>query len=123
MVVRTLSDLAAIRERVRKEVDLLSGQGKVKVVVGMGTCGIAAGAGEVLAAILDELAKRELHWVTVTQTGCAGLCDKEPIVDIIKAGRPKVTYTNVDAERARRIVAQDVVNGHVVSEWAVAPAH
>jgi len=95
------------------------GEQETKIVIGMGTCGIAAGAREVMAAILDELSKRNLGQVAVTQTGCVGLCDKEPLVDVIKPGQPKVTYGRVDAEKARRIVTQHVVNDQVIGEWVV----
>ncbi|HCJ10206.1 MAG TPA: ferredoxin [Clostridiales bacterium] len=118
-MVKSLEELAKIREQAKKALAAREGEAETKIVVGMGTCGIAAGAREVMAAILDELAKRDLGTVTVTQTGCVGLCDKEPLVDVIKPGQPKVTYGRVDAERARRIVAQHVVNDQVVGEWVV----
>jgi (2Fe-2S) ferredoxin len=118
-MVKSLEELAKIREQAKKALTAREGEAETKIVVGMGTCGIAAGAREVMAAILDELGKRDLGRVTVTQTGCVGLCDKEPLVDVIKPGQPKVTYGHVDAERARRIVAQHVVNDQVVGEWVV----
>lgn len=85
----------------------------------MGTCGIAAGAREVMAAILDELSRRSLAGITVTQTGCAGLCEYEPLVDVIKPGQAKVTYHHVDAEKARQIVVKHLVNDQPIGEWAI----
>jgi len=119
MVVKSLEELAKIRERAKQAIAAREGEAETKIIVGMGTCGIAAGAREVMAAILDELGKRNLAGITVTQTGCVGLCDKEPLVDVVKPGGPKVSYGRVDEERARRIVAQHVVNDQVIGEWVV----
>lgn len=119
-MVKTLEDLAKIREKAKQAISMREGELETKIVVGMGTCGIAAGAREVMAAILDELGKRNLTGIAVTQTGCVGLCDKEPLVDVVKPGKPRVTYGNVTAERARRIVAQHVVNDQIIGEWVVA---
>ncbi len=119
-MVKTLEDLARIREKAKQAISAREGELETRIVVGMGTCGIAAGAREVMAAILDELGKRNLGGIAVTQTGCVGLCDKEPLVDVIKPGKPRVTYGNVTAERARRIVAQHVVNDQIIGEWVVA---
>ncbi len=96
------------------------GKYSAKVVVAMGTCGIAAGARDVMTAILDELDKRGITDVAVTQTGCKGLCEQEPTVDVIKSGEPTVTYGYVDPEKARQIVAQHLVNGQIIGEWVVA---
>lgn len=118
-MVKSLEELAKIREQAKEAIAARQGQSETQVIVGMGTCGIAAGAREVMAAILDELGKRNLGSVAVTQTGCVGLCDKEPLIDVIKPGQPKVTYGRIDAEKARRIVTQHVVNDQVVGEWVV----
>jgi len=118
-LVKTLEDLAKIKAKAKESLAQRAGEQATKVVVGMGTCGIAAGAREVMAAVLDELGKRNLTAVTVGQTGCVGLCDKEPLVDVFKAGKPKVTYGRVDAEKARRIVAQHIVNDQIIGEWVV----
>lgn len=119
-MVKTLEELTRIREKAKEAIALREGEQATKIVVGMGTCGIAAGAREAMVALLDELGKRKLTGVTVAQTGCVGLCDKEPLVDVIKAGQPKVTYGRVNAERARRIVAQHIVNDQIIGEWVVA---
>ena len=118
--MKSLEELAKIREQAKSQMELREAKGGPRIVVGMGTCGIAAGAREALTAILDELGKRNLATVTVTQTGCVGLCDQEPLVDVILPGQPKVTYGRVDANRARQIVANHVVNGNIVGDWVVA---
>ena len=118
--MKSLEELAKIREQAQRQLELREGKDGPRVVVGMGTCGIAAGARETLTAILDELGKRNLSNVTVTQTGCVGLCDQEPLVDVLLPGKPKVTYGRVDAARARQIVANHIVNGNIVGDWVVA---
>lgn len=117
--MKSLKDLDRIREKALEMTRVRQGQGLVKVVVGMGTCGIAAGARDVMAAILDELQKRNLTAVTVSQTGCVGLCDQEPMVDVIKSGEPRVTYGRVTPEVARRIVAEHIVNDQIIGDWVV----
>ncbi|MCE5198200.1 MAG: (2Fe-2S) ferredoxin domain-containing protein [Armatimonadota bacterium] len=116
--MKTLEDLKKVREQALEQMKLREGKFSAKVVVAMGTCGIAAGAREVMAAILDELDKRGISDVAVTQTGCKGLCEQEPTVDIIKNGQ-SVTYGYVDADKARQIIAQHVVNGNVIGDWVV----
>ncbi|MGI9950982.1 (2Fe-2S) ferredoxin domain-containing protein [Moorellaceae bacterium AZ2] len=117
--MKSVEDLLKLREEIQKSLALREEGKKIKVVVGMGTCGIAAGAREVMSAILDEVAKRRLTNVAVTQTGCIGLCAQEPLVDVLVPGKPRVTYGKVDAQKARQIVAQHIVNGIVVSDWVV----
>jgi (2Fe-2S) ferredoxin len=117
--VKSLEDLNALKQKAIEELRLRESKDSVRIIVGMGTCGIAAGARETVGAILEELAKRKIRDVFVTQTGCIGLCVKEPLVDVIVPGQPKVTYGNVDAVRARQLVAQHVVNNLVVGEWGV----
>lgn len=117
--MKSLEDLKKIRESAQAMIHLREGGEAVNIVVGMGTCGIAAGARETLSAILDELQKRNLSNVVVTQTGCVGLCEKEPLVDVIVPGQPRVTYGYVNGDKARRIVASHVVNKQVIGEWVV----
>ncbi|MCL6638129.1 MAG: (2Fe-2S) ferredoxin domain-containing protein [Firmicutes bacterium] len=112
--MKSLAELENLRKKMQEELKLREGEQQTKIIVGMGTCGIAAGAREVLSAILDELARRRLTGVTVTQTGCAGKCDVEPLVEVIKPGEEKVTYQLVDGEKARRIVIEHVVNNREV---------
>lgn len=119
-VVKSLEDLERIREQAKEMIDYRVGnENKTRVVVGMGTCGIAAGARTVMMAMLDELKKRNVQDVIVTETGCAGLCQYEPQVDVIKPGEPKVTYVNVKPESAREIVVKHLINNQVVSDLVV----
>lgn len=114
-----LEDLRKIREKVQKEIELREGKARLKIIVGMGTSGIAAGAREVLKAFLDEIEKRNLKDVIVTQTGEKGFASKEPIVVIEEIGKPNIIYGNVTPEIARRIIAEHVVNGNPVSDYVI----
>lgn len=111
-------DLSRIREQAREKLRLRGGGARVKIVVGMGTSGLAAGARQVLRAILDELARRGLGDVLVTQTGERGLAAKEPLVEVHEEGRITV-YGEVDESLARRIVAEHVVNGRPLAEHVI----
>lgn len=111
-----LEELRKIREKSEKDMVLREGKTRLKVVVGMGTSGIAAGARETLKALLDEVAKRELKDVIVTQAGERGLSSSEPVVSIFEDGKPTVVYGNVGVELARKIVAEHLVNGNPVSD-------
>jgi NADP-reducing hydrogenase subunit HndB len=114
-----LEDLKKIREKTEKEMLLRAGKTRLKVVVGMGTSGIAAGARETLKALLEEVGKRALSDVIVTQAGERGLSSHEPIVTVFEEGKPSVVYGNVTPEVARRIVAEHLVNGSPVSEFVI----
>ena len=98
---------------------LRDGKVRIKIVVGMGTSGIAMGAREVMKTFLEEISNRNLTDVIVTQTGEKGLSSMEPLVDVIEEGKPKVTYGNMTPEKARRVVAEHIVNGRVVSDYVV----
>lgn len=113
-----LEELRKIRERAEAEMRLRAGQARVKIVVGMGTSGIAAGARQVLRALLDEVARRGLRDVLVTQTGEKGLAAKEPLVEVHEPGRITI-YGEVDEATARRIVAEHVVNGCILEDHLV----
>lgn len=117
--MKSLEDLKRIREQAQAQIKLRTQESNTKIIVGMGTCGIAAGAREALMAILDELAKRNIQDVVVTQTGCVGLCEYEPLVNVVKPGHPKVTYMKVTPERARQIVASHIVNDQIINEWVL----
>ena len=93
-----------------------------RVVVGMATCGIAAGARPVMLAFMDEIAKRHLDHVTVSQTGCAGMCRLEPMVDVYVPGQEKVTYVKLTPEMVPRIVTEHIVNGRIVEEYTIGAA-
>jgi NADP-reducing hydrogenase subunit HndB len=118
-VVKSLDELERIKKEAQAMMEAREGKHTTKIVVGMGTCGIAAGARETLGAIMDELDKRNIQEVAVTQTGCMGMCEQEPIVEVIRSGEPRIIYGRVDAERARRIVVQHVVNNVVVGDLVI----
>ncbi|HOW92399.1 MAG TPA: (2Fe-2S) ferredoxin domain-containing protein [Anaerolineaceae bacterium] len=113
--IKSLEDLKKAREEALKKRDLKATSGAVQVIVGMGTCGIAAGARDAMKAILETIEKDEISGVIVTQTGCIGVCEKEPIVQVIVGEAPKVTYGKVTPEVARKILKEHVVGGTVVS--------
>lgn len=112
--VKTLEDLKKIREEALEKRKAKATTGQKQVIVGMGTCGIAAGARDAMKSILDVIEKDNLTGVIVTQTGCIGLCEKEPIVQVIIGEEPKVTYGKVSPEIAVRIMKEHVENGTVV---------
>ncbi|MEW5825635.1 MAG: (2Fe-2S) ferredoxin domain-containing protein [Candidatus Bipolaricaulota bacterium] len=115
-----LEDLRKIRERAAKEIALRQGDARVRLVVGMGTSGIAAGARDVLAALLDEIAKRDLSDVVVTQTGERGLASSEPVVEVhVKDDPAVVVYGDMTSEKARRVIADHVVQGNPVREFVI----
>jgi NADP-reducing hydrogenase subunit HndB len=110
-------DLRKLREIVRKDRQIRADTG-TRIVVGMGTCGIAAGAQETRDAIVEELQKRGLD-VDVTTVGCIGMCSKEPLVDIQQAGMPRITYCNVHPDMVARLIDDHLLEGSVVNEWAM----
>lgn len=116
--MKTIEDLKRMREKFQAETQLRHAGG-IQIIVGMGTCGIAAGAREVMSAILDEIAKRKLQDVTVRQTGCIGMCEKEVLVDVVRPGEPRITYGTVTPAVVARIIAEHVVNGRIVEEFVV----
>ncbi|MDR1735598.1 MAG: (2Fe-2S) ferredoxin domain-containing protein [Oscillospiraceae bacterium] len=119
--MKTLEELKAIREKTLANIQLRTetGEDSVRIVVGMATCGIAAGARPVLAAFVEEVAKRKLANVSVTQTGCIGVCRLEPIVEVFAPGEEKVTYVKMTPEKAGRVIAEHIVNKQVVSEYTI----
>ncbi len=118
--MKSLEELMAIRDKARASMTDREGTGEgIRVVVGMATCGIAAGARPVLNAFVDEVAKRGLRNVTVAQTGCIGMCQFEPIVEVFAPGKEKVTYVKLNPENVPEIVANHIVNGNPVVELTV----
>ena len=118
--MKTLAELQAIRDKAREKMAVRDNQEEAtRVVVGMATCGIAAGARPVLNAFTDEVEKRHLHNIIVTQTGCIGMCQLEPIVEVFAPGKEKVTYVKMTPDKVARIVADHLVNGNVVAEYTV----
>lgn len=121
--MKSLEELKAIREKMQKQMDVReNNEDNIRVVVGMATCGIAAGARPVLAAFLEEVAKRELKNVTVTQTGCIGVCRLEPIAEVYVPGEEEVTYVKLKPEMVPRIVTEHLVNHNVVTEYTIGAA-
>lgn len=120
--MKTLKELNEIRAKALDSVNLRKQRTGSRVVVGMATCGIAAGARPVLMAFIDEVARRALRDVTVTQTGCIGVCRLEPLVEVYLPGEDKVTYVNVKPEQVARIVSEHIVNGNPVDEWTIGAA-
>ncbi|MBQ2768245.1 MAG: (2Fe-2S) ferredoxin domain-containing protein [Clostridia bacterium] len=118
--MKSLAELAAIKERMKDKVAIREGSGSIRVVVGMATCGIAAGARPVLSSFVDEVNRAGLtEKVTVTQTGCIGICQYEPVVEIFEEGKEKVTYVKMTAEKAARVVAEHIKGGRVVDEFTI----
>lgn len=121
--MKSLAELEAIRKKTLDSVNLRKErEDGIRIVVGMATCGIAAGARPVMQACLEEVAKRELHDVTVTQTGCIGVCRLEPIVEVYMPGQEKVTYVKMTKEKVARIIAEHIVNGTPVTEFTIGAA-
>ena len=116
--MKSLAELQAIRDKMRQQIDLRdSGDDRIRVVVGMATCGIP-----VLNTFLEEVAKRELKNVTVSQTGCIGVCRLEPIVEVYVPGQEKVTYVKMTPDKVASIVSEHLVNGRVVTEYTIGAA-
>ena len=122
--MKSLAELQAIKEKMKNRIVLREGSGDIRVVVGMATCGIAAGARPVLNAFVEEVNNAGLNdKVTVSQTGCVGYCQLEPIVEIHEAGKPKVTYIHMTADKARDVVEKHLKGGKVVTEYTVTDAN
>ncbi len=120
--MKSLAELQEIRNKTLGNITMRKEEEGIRVVVGMATCGIAAGARPVMSAFVEEIAKRNLANVTVAQTGCIGVCRLEPIVEIIAPGEEKVTYVKMTPEKAARVVAEHIVNKQVVTEYTIGAA-
>ncbi len=118
--MKSLAELQQIRDKYQGDVSIRQdNHEKIKVEIGMATCGIAAGAREVVTAVLDELSQETVENVVVTQTGCMGICQYEPIVEVFVPGKEKVTYVKVTPEKARRIIKEHVAGGTPVTEYTI----
>jgi len=117
--MKTIQDLEEIRKNTFNRVNQGLDRKSTRIVVGMATCGIAAGARPVLLSVMDEVKKHNLSDVVVAQTGCIGMCRLEPIVEVYKPGEEKVTYIKVTASKAIRIVNEHIINGKVVDEYTI----
>ena len=118
--MKSLAELAAIRDKMKDKVILREGVNNTRVVVGMATCGISAGARPVLNAFVEEVNKENLNeTVTVTQTGCIGICQFEPVVEVYEAGKEKVTYVKMTAEKADEVVERHLKGGQPIAEYTI----
>lgn len=119
--MKSLAELAAIRDKMKDKVVLREGTNDTRIVVGMATCGIAAGARPVLGAFVEGVNREGLaDSVTVSQTGCIGICQYEPVVEVYQPGKEKVTYVKMTAEKAERVVKEHIKGGKVVEEYTIA---
>ncbi len=118
--MKSLAELAAIRDKMKDKVVLREGTGDIRVVVGMATCGIAAGARPVLNTFVEAINDADLgSKVTVTQTGCIGICQYEPVVEIYEADKEKVTYVKMTPEKAAEVVEKHLKGGNVVTDYVM----
>ncbi len=118
--MKSLAELAAIREKMKDKVVLREGTNDTRIVVGMATCGIAAGARPVLTAFVEGVNREGMaDTVTVSQTGCIGICQYEPVVEIFQAGKEKITYVKMNPEKADRVIKEHIKGGKVVEEYTI----
>jgi NADP-reducing hydrogenase subunit HndB len=117
--IKSLEDLKRVREEALEKRKVKTTEGTIQVTVAMGTCGIAAGARDTMKAILDHIESNNVSGVIVTQTGCIGKCDYEPIVAVVVGEEPKVTYGRINPERARKIMQEHVAGGKVLTDWVI----
>ena len=118
--MKSLEELAAIREKMANKMALRENAGEIRIVVGMATCGISAGARPVLNAFVEEVANQGLATkATVTQTGCIGICQFEPVVEVFEPGKEKVTYVKMTPDKARKVVEEHIKNGRPVAEFTI----
>jgi NADP-reducing hydrogenase subunit HndB len=115
-----IGDLEKIRDKVRKTSSLRQGKARAKVTIHMGTCGIAAGAREILSALMEEIEKAKLNDVIVTTSGCAGLCSREPMATLEIAGQAPVKYGNLTKEKIQQVLKEHIINGNIINKYAIA---
>jgi NADP-reducing hydrogenase subunit HndB len=115
-----IGDLEKIRDKVRRTAVLRQGKSRAKITIHMGTCGIAAGAREILSSLMQEIGKKKLNDVIVTTSGCAGLCSREPMATVEITGKPPVKYVDLTSEKMKKILEQHIIKGNIVSEYALA---
>ena len=119
--MKSIADIKAIREKMQSQIILRDNpeENETRIVVGMATCGISAGARPVFNTLVDEIATRNLAQVKVSRAGCLGMCKLEPIVEVFVPGKEKVTYVLVDENKAKNIVANHIVNGNICTEYLI----
>jgi NADP-reducing hydrogenase subunit HndB len=116
----SIEDLKRIRDDARHTMTLRSGTARAKITVHLGTCGISAGARDVMSALLKEIEKQQLSDVIVTTSGCAGLCSREPMATVELAGQPPVKYVDLKPDRMLRVLREHVLEGKIVTDFALA---
>ena len=118
--MKSIAELAAIREKMKNKVSIREGSGQIRVVVGMATCGIAAGARPVLSAFVEKVSEAGLtDKLTVSQTGCLGICQYEPVVEVFEDGKDKVTYVKMTADKAAEVVEKHLKGGQIVEQYTI----
>ena len=119
--MKSIADIKAIRDRMQAQVILRDNpdSNETRIVVGMATCGISAGARPVFNALVDEVAARNLANVKVSRAGCLGMCKLEPIIEVFVPGQEKVTYVHVTPEKAKNIIANHIVNGNICKDYLI----
>lgn len=117
--MKTIQELDEIRKKTWEEINPGPDRKKPRIVIGMATCGIAAGAKPVMNAILDELKRNDISNVIVSQTGCIGICKLEPVVEVYMPGKEKVTYVKMNVTRARRMIYEHVIGGKIIDEYTM----
>lgn len=120
--MKSIADIKAIRDKMQAQIvlrDNKDAEQETRIVVGMATCGISAGARPVFNTLVDEVAQRNLKNVKVTRSGCLGMCAMEPIVEVFVPGQEKVTYVHIDPDKARNIIASHIVNGNVCTDYMI----
>jgi NADP-reducing hydrogenase subunit HndB len=117
--MKSLDDLRELREQSLKNIQTRSADNKPRIIIGMGTCGIAAGARKVLTSIIEEVNNKDLD-IVITQTGCIGMCEKEPLIDVEMPNEPRITYGHVNAENVKKIISEHVLNGNIVESLVIA---
>ena len=118
--MKSLAELKAIREKMQNQVSLRSESAdQTRVVVGMATCGIASGARPVLTTLSDAVQSKGLTNISVIQTGCIGLCQYEPIVEVLEPGKEKVTYVKMNPEKALEVLEKHLIGGQVISDYTI----
>ncbi|MFW6006737.1 MAG: (2Fe-2S) ferredoxin domain-containing protein [Halanaerobiales bacterium] len=117
--MKSLAELRELRDKLQKDINMRNDQDKPQIIVGMGTCGIAAGAREILQTALTEIDKRNLD-VNISQTGCIGMCEKEPLLDVKMPGKNRITYGNLKSNDVKKIIVQHIINGNIVEDLVIA---
>ncbi len=117
--MKSLEELKKMRDESKKNLEMRDTNKKTRIVVGMATCGISAGARPVLQTLIEEVDNKNLNDVQIVQTGCIGICRYEPIIEVYRSGEEKVTYIYVDSRKAKRIISEHIIDGKVVNEYTI----